>query len=51
MDSYEKPVSNLMILETKGIKCHEDVKFPPFLRVVEDITGRKEYYNYNIALR
>ena len=51
LDSYEKPVTGLMILETKGIKCHEDVKFPPFLRVVEDITGRTEYYNYNIALR
>lgn len=51
LDDYQEPVSNLMILETKGIKCHEDVKFPPFLRVVEDITGRTEYYNYNIALR
>ncbi|MBR5698693.1 MAG: AAA family ATPase [Prevotella sp.] len=51
LDDYQEPVSNLMILETKGIKCHEDVKFPPFLRVIEDITGRTEYYNYNIALR
>ena len=51
LDDYKEPISNLMILETKGIKCHEDVKFPPFLRVIEDITGRTEYYNYNIALR
>jgi hypothetical protein len=29
----------------------ENVNFPPFIKVVKDITGNKEYYNYNIALR
>ena len=51
LDSFLTPVSNLIILETKGIKRHEEVKFPPFLRVVEDITGNTQYYNYNIALK
>lgn len=51
LDSYLEPVSNLMILETKGMECHEDVKFPPFLRVIEDITGNTAYYNHNLALR
>lgn len=41
----------LTILETKGMACHEDIKFPPFLRVVEDITGNTQYYNYNLALK
>ena len=40
-----------MILETKGMARHEDVKFPPFLRVKEDITGNTAYYNYNLALK
>ena len=51
LDSFITPVKDLIILETKGIKRHEEVKFPPFLRVVEDITGNTQYYNYNIALR
>ncbi|MCR5077799.1 MAG: AAA family ATPase [Prevotella sp.] len=51
LDTYLEPTSNLQILETKGIVDHEDVNFPPFLEVVEDITGKTEYYNYNLALR
>ena len=51
LDTYLKPVDNLVILETKGIARHEDVRFPPFIRVVKDITGDTNYYNYNIALR
>ena len=51
LDAYKKPIDDLMILETKGITEDETVKFPPFLRVVKDITGNADYYNYNIALR
>lgn len=51
LDSYEKPVDGLMILEAKGAVHHAQVKFPPFLRVVSDITGDVNYYNYNLALR
>ena len=51
LDFYEGPLNGLIILETKGIACHEDVKFPPFLKVVKDITGNKDYYNYTLALR
>lgn len=40
-----------MILEAKGIACHEEVRLPDFLRVVEDITGNERYYNYHLALR
>ena len=40
-----------MILETKGIACHADLLLPPFLRIVKDITGDFDYYNYNLALR
>ncbi|EHG17177.1 hypothetical protein HMPREF9138_00505 [Prevotella histicola F0411] len=51
LDRYLEPISNLQILETKGIVDHEDVNFPPFLEVLEDITGKTEYYNYNLALK
>src|SRR5574344_2449016 len=51
LDSYMEPVNNLVILETKGVAKHESVKFPDFIKVVEDITGNLKYYNYNIALK
>ena len=51
LDTYHGPLEGLVILETKGIANHEDVKFPPFLNVIKDITGDREYYNYNLALR
>ena len=51
LDNYLSPIDNLMILETKGMARHEDVKFPPFLRVKQDITGNLAYFNYNIALK
>ena len=51
MDTYHDQLKGLIILETKGITDAEDVNFPPFIQVVEDITGNKSYYNYNLALR
>lgn len=51
LDSFETPVKDLMILETKGIAKHESVKFPPFIQVLKDITGNVKYDNYNIALK
>jgi CYTH domain-containing protein len=51
LDSYLSPVSNLMILETKGVAATESINFPPFLKVISDITGETQYYNYNIALK
>jgi CYTH domain-containing protein/thymidylate kinase len=49
LDEYRLPKPGLLILETKGITECESVKLPPFLEIVEDITGKKEYYNYNLA--
>ena len=51
LDSYHKLNNGIQILETKGVAYDENINFPPFIKVVEDITGRKEYYNYNLALR
>lgn len=51
LDTYHDQLKGLIILETKGITDAEDINFPPFIQVVEDITGNKSYYNYNLALR
>ena len=51
IDTFHQPVDNLVILQTKGIAEQEHVNFPPFIRVVSDITANPQYYNYNIALR
>lgn len=51
LDTYHNALEGLVILETKGIADVEDVNFPPFIRVIKEITGNKEYYNSNLALR
>lgn len=51
LDFYQGALDGLVILETKGIRSHEDVKFPPFLRAVKDVTGNIDYYNYTLALK
>jgi CYTH domain-containing protein len=51
IDFFHAPVDNLMILQTKGVAEQESVNFPPFIKVLQDITGNKQFYNYNIALR
>lgn len=51
LDSFIQPYNGLQILETKGVIKHEDIIFPPFIEVIEDITGITKYYNYNLALK
>lgn len=51
LDTYKAPVKDLVILETKGIDCHSELKLPPFLKIVKDITGDTNYFNSNLALK
>ena len=51
IDTFLSPVNDLVILETQGVGEQETVNFPPFIKVLEDVTGNQTYYNYNIALR
>ena len=51
IDIYHDHLEGLTMLETKGIAEGEQVKLPPFLEVISDVTGNKDYYNYNLALR
>ena len=50
LDQYLDRLNGLVILETKGITQGESVKLQPYIKVVEDITGRKQYYNYTLSL-
>ena len=51
LDTFIDPYKGLQILETKGILKHEDIIIPPFIEIIEDITGITKYYNYNLALK
>ena len=51
IDTFLEPVNDLVILQSKGIAEQESVNFPPFVKVLEDVTGNNQYCNYNIALR
>ena len=51
IDTFMEPVSDLVMMETKGVTENETVNFPPFVKVIEDVTGNPKYLNYNIALR
>lgn len=50
IDTFLSPVDNLVMMETKGIVEQETINFPPFIKVLEDVTGNSKYLNYNIAL-
>ncbi len=49
VDRYLERLDRLVILETKGIAEGEPVNLPPCLNIVREVTGDKEYYNYNLA--
>ena len=51
IDTFLEPISDLVMMETKGIAAQEPINFPPFIEVLEDVTGNSRYLNYNIALR
>ena len=51
IDTYHDSLEGLIILETKGIVEGENIKFPPFINVLEDITGNKSYFNHSLAKR
>lgn len=51
LDTYDQPGPGLNILEIEGTPDHDEINFPPFIKVVKDITGDTDYYNYNLAKR
>ena len=51
IDTFHSPVNDLVTMETKGIAEQESIIFPPFIKVLEDVTHNPRYLNYNIALK
>ena len=49
IDTYKNELEGLVILEAKGVDEGEPIKFPPFIEVIEDITGNVNYYNHTLA--
>ena len=50
IDTFHAPINDLVMMETKGVSEQENINFPPFVKVLEDVTGNSHYLNYNIAL-
>ncbi len=51
LDTFVEPQMPYHLLEIEDAESPEDVKFPPFLKVIKDVTGNPDYYNSNIAKR
>ena len=51
LDTFLSPELPHCLLEIEDVAMDEVISFPPFLKVVKDITGDANYYNYNLALR
>jgi len=49
LDTFLDRNDGLNILEIAGVKNPEKIKFPPFIKVIEDVTGNTDYFNANIA--
>lgn len=51
LDTFLSPQLPYMLLELEGLKDATDVHFPPFLKIVEEVTENPLYYNATIARR
>ncbi|MBP5548188.1 MAG: AAA family ATPase [Bacteroidales bacterium] len=51
LDKFIEPEIGHYLLEIEDAEDPATVKFPPFLRILEDVTGDPAYYNSNIAKR
>ena len=49
--TFVNPALPFSLLEIEDAEHHEDIQFPPFIKVVEDVTDNKEFYNSNLARR
>ncbi|MBP5327997.1 MAG: AAA family ATPase [Bacteroidales bacterium] len=49
LDEFVEPRIEHHLLEIEDAESNESVSFPPFIHVIEDVTGNPDYYNTNIA--
>lgn len=51
LDTFIAPKLPLRLLEIEDVAMDEPIEFPPFLKVIEEVTENPAYYNKNIAKR
>ncbi len=51
LDTFIEPVMQYHLLEIEGAESAEAVIWPPFLKLVRDVTGEKTYSNAHISCR
>lgn len=49
LDNYLSPEIKFTIMEIEGFENHRDIKFPSFINVLEDVTGKAAYSNASLA--
>ena len=50
LDSFVNPSLPFLLLEIEDVERHEDIQFPPFIKITEDVTDNRDFYNANLAL-
>lgn len=51
LDQFIDPDPGFSVLEMDAIAFDEETKFPPFIKVIKDVTGIPRYYNINLAVK
>ena len=51
LDQFIDPDPGFSILEMDSEAQDEETKFPPFIKVIKDVTGKAKYYNINLAVK
>ena len=51
LDQFIDPDPGFSILEMDALALDEETKFPPFIKVIKDVTGKAKYYNINLAVK
>ena len=49
LDTFVSPQLPHCLLEIEDVTENETISFPPFLKIIEEVTDNPEYYNSNIA--
>ena len=49
LDIFKDHLSGLAILEIELINIKDEVKLPPFLKVIKEVTGSKQFNNFQLA--
>jgi len=49
LDTFLEPPLPHHLLEIEQVSMDDEISFPPFLKVVKEVTDDPEWYNMNIA--